>query len=263
MPGAGYSPAQDFDADMPSGSTVGYDADNDIRDNQAHVDNAYAVEHYAPSDDPDASEDDFGRHDFITLKEQAAKPSLAGSTNRHAFYAKSDGVYIEKDDATESKLFDLTNNAHATAPGFHDGTQAIAFPTNGMAAAKFMLGNSSTIVWFYLNAAPPGWKVLTTGAGEMLAISGGAQAYNANGGTSAGSWTQPNHTLSTSEIPSHSHVTYRNSAQASVAFISGVNTLSGTAGSDTDSTGGGGAHNHGNTYRPLARIGKLFQLDTA
>ena len=83
-----------------------------------------------------------------------------------------------------------------------DGTNDISVPTNGMAAAKFMLGNSSTIAWFYLNTAPPGWKVTATGADSVLGVSGGANAYNANGGTAGGTWTQPTHTHTG---PSHTH----------------------------------------------------------
>jgi len=116
MPGAGYSPGQNFDATKPAGATELQDADNDITDNQKHQDNAYAVEHYAPSDDPDASEDDFGRHDYISLKEQASKPDLSGSAVRHALYAKDDGLYFENVDGTETKIFDLTNNWLANLP---------------------------------------------------------------------------------------------------------------------------------------------------
>jgi len=93
-----------------------------------------------------------------------------------------------------------TMTSPVVTTGFNDGTQAISWPTNGMAAAKFMLGNSSTIAWFYLNAAPPGWKALSTGADTVLAVSGGAQAYNANGGTAGGSFS-----MSTEQMPAHTH----------------------------------------------------------
>ena len=78
----------------------------------------------------------------------------------------------------------------STTPGFNNGTHAISFPTNASAAAKFMLGNSSTVTWFYLNTAPPFWKALSTGADMVLAISGGAAAYNVNGGNpdSSAAW---------------------------------------------------------------------------
>lgn len=75
--------------------------------------------------------------------------------------------------------------------GVNDGTQDIDFPTNNMSAAKFMLGTSSTIIWMYLNTAPPGWKALSTGADTVCGISGGAGDYNVNGGNpdSSATWT--------------------------------------------------------------------------
>ena len=167
-----------------------------------------------------------------------------------------------------------------------DGSNDIYLPTNGMDDAKFMLGNSSTIAWFYLNTAPPGWKVLSTGADTVLAVAGGSQAYNVNGGNSAGTWTQPDHTLVEAEMPEHTHTGSTNTTGAHTHSLTTFNTVdtsgigwgtldSGSASKTTSSngdhshtvtvgnTGGDTAHNHGTTYRPSASVGKLFQLDTA
>jgi hypothetical protein len=79
---------------------------------------------------------------------------------------------------------------------FSDGTYTYTIPTNGVAGnAKFMIGNSSTIIWMYLNAAPPGWKALTTGGDTVLGVSGGTGDYNVNGGNadSTATWTQDTH----------------------------------------------------------------------
>lgn len=135
--------------------------------------------------------------------------------------------------------------------GFNDGTQNIDFPTNGMAAAKFMLGNSNTIAWFYLNTAPPGWKVLTTGADTVLAVAGGTAAYNANGGTAGGDFD-----ISTANMPAHTHTTARGGGDIDGGSL--VNTCANNVAGTTGSTGGGDG-----LYRPAASIGKLFQLDTA
>lgn len=52
-----------------------------------------------------------------------------------------------------------------------------SFPTNGVAAdAKFMMGLSSTIIWMYLNTAPPGWKVLATGEDTVLGVKATAKS---------------------------------------------------------------------------------------
>lgn len=163
---------------------------------------------------------------------------------------------------------------------WHDGTNTIDFPTNGMAAAKFMLGNSSTIAWFYLNTAPPGWKVLSTGADTVLAVSGGTQAFNINGGTAGGTWTQPNHLhtgpehthgLGTMACPAHTHsltgsadvgaadneyrITSLTTGDASAKALDGAMAADGTQNTSESATAA--------TWRPSASVGKLFQLDTA
>jgi hypothetical protein len=146
-----------------------------------------------------------------------------------------------------------------------DGTYKATFPTNGVGAhAKFMLGLSTTIIWMYLNAAPPGWKVTATGADTILGVAGGAQAYNVNGGNPGGTWTQPNHTLTASEMPAHVHtVAARTGRSLSSASITNAQITSTDTTYNTGSAGSGGAHNHGTTYRPSASVGKLFRLDTA
>ena len=146
------------------------------------------------------------------------------------------------------------------------GTYKASMPTNGVAAdAKFMLGTSTTIIWMYLNAAPPGWKVLTTGADTVLAVSGGAAAYSGNGGTQGGS-----HSILEANIPAHTHTiahTHTNAtgaggAEGSYISRSPVNT-------DNVNSGASSAANSGSTgsgdglFRAAGSIGKLFQLDTA
>lgn len=181
-PGTGYFPTQDYDATQPAGSTKGYDADDDIRDNNMHVDNAYAVEHYAPSNDPDASEDDFGRHDFITLKEQGSKVDLTGSTDRHAIYAKSDGVYIEQDDGTEILILEFATGRSGVDADIPSGEIIIFESDTAVTGYTLQIDEDDGVVYF------------TKGSAE-----GGEE-----GGTDKtdGTWTQPNHTHTG---PSHTH----------------------------------------------------------
>lgn len=135
--------------------------------------------------------------------------------------------------------------------GLNDGTYNIDLPTEGMAAAKFMLGNSSTILWMYLNTAPPGWKALATGADTVLGISGGSAAYNVNGGNSGGSFI-----ISIANMPEHDHPAGGdNTMNCALGAITGFK-MSGLT-STTGNTGGGDG-----LYRPAASVGKLFQLDT-
>jgi hypothetical protein len=50
-------------------------------------------------------------------------------------------------------------------------------------------------IWVYRNTAPDGWAIDSAVVDVVLALKGGAQAYNCNGGTLAGTWTQPDCTL--------------------------------------------------------------------
>lgn len=169
---------------------------------------------------------------------------------------------------------DTTNFKLLTTVGFSDGTYNYTFPTNpaaGLAAAKFMLGTSSTIIWMYLNTAPPGWKALSTGADMVLGIAGGSASYNVNGGNpdSAATWT-----ITGLAADAHTHNTvipadanWADSGGSANPGALGIyatgyvwpyysaRTLTSTAASATGVT-------HTPGWRPKASIGKLFQLDT-
>jgi len=201
-------------------------------------------------------------------------------------HLKSGFVRIFQDTWSDS---DLTTDKIDTTVGFNDGTYNVEFPTNGIAAhSVIMLGNSSTIIWMYLNTAPPGWKVLTTGADTILAVAGGAALYNANGGTAAGeSWA--NLKAHTHTGPSHNHKWYEyNGTAADTSWQSDGaasqalgTTTKANAGMMTDlgfsgdenkvtadlytilaGTGASGAQSTADV-RPTASLGKLYQLDTA
>lgn len=199
-------------------------------------------------------------------------------------HLKSGFVRIFQDTWSDSDLSGFTLDS---AVGFSNGTRTFDFPTNGVGQnAIIMCGNSSTIAWFYLNTAPPGWKVLSTGADSVLAISGGSAAYNVDGGNggSGDTWTQPNHTHTG---PSHNHKWYDRNATptthqsydsggSSVDFTiestdsTGMTATSGTGSrltkdfyTENEGTGNTGNGATANTWRPLASVGKLFQLDTA
>ena len=59
-----------------------------------------------------------------------------------------------------------------------------------------LLGDASQKLWIYRNASCEGWIIDAAVTDCVLALKGGTNAYNANGGTTAGTWTQPNHTHS-------------------------------------------------------------------
>jgi len=147
-----------------------------------------------------------------------------------------------------------------------------------------MQGDASHKIWVYRNTAPDGWVVDSGVTDTVLALKGGAQAYNENGGTTAGTWTQPDGTLSTANLPAHDH-----GAQTPLITVTDNLTVSSGAGSDNvvataggetasqsstlitvtatqaahthSSVGSGTAHNHGTTHRPAAAIGTLQYLN--
>ncbi len=132
---------------------------------------------------------------------------------------------------------------------------------------------TATKVWFWQNVAPTGWTIDATAATDaVLAVKAGAGTYAVAGGSSAGTWTQPNHlhttgdhTLSVAEIPSHTHVAW--SLSVGIGAASGSGYIQNTTA--TSPTGGGGSHNHGNTgnsatantWRPVANVGIICSRD--
>ena len=189
---------------------------------------------------------------------------------------------------------DNSSNVIDSALGFSDGTYTYDFPTNGVAGnAVIMCGNSSTIVWMYLNAAPPGWKVTATGKDTVLAVYADSGDYAVAGGSAdtSATWTidgitAANESTHTHTGPSHSH-TIQNSGTRSSSTLGDYVTVSdgklrtfttagggnidycvsGTTSAGTGASGPGLEHGHtatsNATWRPKASVGKLYQLDTA
>ncbi len=129
--------------------------------------------------------------------------------------------------------------------------------------ASLKLGLGSQTIYIYANAISGEtaslWSLVASVGDTLLAIKGGA-TYT-TGGASAGTWTQPTHTLSTAEMPAHTHTYVPSFSSSAVPW--GGNTrniyVADSTVVATNSTGGGGSHSHGGTtYRPLARVGILI-----
>lgn len=129
----------------------------------------------------------------------------------------------------------------------------------GTAIVDPIPGGNTFKIWIYADVAPSGWTIDATPSDELLAIKGGS-TYT-TGAATAGTWTQPDHTLTTAETPAHTHATgsYTDGAGGgSRTYFS----TSGTGSAQvTGSTGGGTAHSHGTTYRPKARVGIICSAD--
>ncbi len=110
--------------------------------------------------------------------------------------------------------------------------------------------DSGTLMLFQQTAAPTGWTKQTTHNDKALRIvsgtagSAGATAFTTVFGASK---TAGNHTLTESEMPSHTHTPRRNSTvQTSEVNIltSTHSTTIGNINLSTTATGGSGSHNH-------------------
>ncbi len=93
-----------WDKTKPAGNTPLNASDNLIRQNWAALEDALARDHNFPGTEGS----DAGEHEKVTLREQTEKPSIAAG--KHVLYAKNDGIYIEKSDGTEIKIFSFDIN---------------------------------------------------------------------------------------------------------------------------------------------------------
>jgi len=128
-------------------------------------------------------------------------------------------------------------------------------------------------IWTYQDTAPTGWTIIPSTSDALITTKGGSRAYNTTGETQAGTWTQPDHTLTENEIPSHAHNVECGYGGDGATGMSGngvwnYNRSTQSTGGDQAHNhgneyrpGGDQAHNHGNEYRPLANIGITIARD--
>lgn len=118
--------------------------------------------------------------------------------------------------------------------------------------------------WFYLLTAPAGWEIVANTGDRLLAVSDGVNQYSATAsGSQGGTWQQQDHALTLSELPAHAH-DYRISINSTDDDRPGLlsrsaKTPASTNRAQTDLSGGGLGHNHGNLWRPLANIGIICE----
>ena len=170
---------------------------------------------------------------------------------------------IKAQDGTSAiDIDDSTGKVTVSTLKFDGGTPASGKTLESDASGNCSWGYSAVpsgeIILFEKNTAVTGYSLLTTVDDEVIYITKGSAAGGETGATSklGSTWTQPNHTLTIDEIPSHSHT--RSFFWASTSFVPGISSgvlyaSSNTLVASTGNTGGGGAHNHGSTWRPKGR----------
>ncbi len=223
----------------PADSDNASEGAQEIRELQVDIRERINVDHYM---DPAGTDADHGEHRKITFHEPISKPTAVA--NKAFMYGKDVTAKIELHFLDEED-----NEVQLTADGGLYGESII---------------EGGTIMYFYANTAPTGWTIYNTVEDCVLALKGGSQAYNATGGDGAekGTWQQPDHTLTVDEIPAHSHTlnTHTNTPGDSLRVV-GFAGITDWKADLIGSTGGGSAHNHGTTYRPLAALGILATKD--
>jgi len=140
-----------------------------------------------------------------------------------------------------------------------------------------MHGSSAAKLWIYSNSAVDGWAI--DGApptDAIIVLKGGAQAYNANGGTVAGTWTQPSFSILEAQLAAHTHDSDGAHSHQIEAYTSGTGAYNEYLGSvytmtsgyviangahTHGSIGSGTAHSHGTSFRPAAALGTLQYPD--
>lgn len=265
-----------WDETKPAGSRNPKLGDDDIREFKQCVRERLAIDHqFAASESPafGAAGSLIGKHKQVTLTQLGSDPTT--TTNEGAVYAKqgasgqTDLFMRGESNETVARLTRANMAKFNTLP-FNNGTQDIAFPTNQPAAAKFMLGDANTIAWFYVNTAPPFWKVVAAGDYGLR--------VGATGGVTDGAWAISGMTVGgisanhTHDRQNHTHTLSVTTAavkaaepeQATTTVVTGVSVGS----SGSGSTGNVSAdHVHAvsgdGTWRYAAYIGKLCALDAA
>jgi len=225
-----------WDKNKPAGSQKIRLSDDEIRANWAALEDALGRDHNFPGTEGV----DAGEHNCVTLRERSSKPAV--DTDKHALYAKADGVYIEKEDETEIKIFDFSTDKLVVDP-----------PRVDIPSGEIILFEKDTVV--------AGYTLLTDKDDMVIYVTKGSVAGGETGATdkSGGTWQQPDHTLTIDEIPSHKHVVPWGEIGGAPWGTYGSN-QQGSGYTDYDNpwyytspVGGNQPHDHGNTWRPPGR----------
>jgi len=145
-----------------------------------------------------------------------------------------------------------TNTTQAASTAFvktaADALNAAAYPVGAIFTTTTVYADSAAVV-----AAIGGTTWAAFGAGKVLVgLDSGDSDFdtvNETGGSKTP--TTGSHTLTSSEIPSHSHTLTTGSGGGSVSVQTSIGTAAGAGSTSTGSTGGGGGHTHtGNAVQP-------------
>jgi hypothetical protein len=129
----------------------------------------------------------------------------------------------------------------------------VQFPDNSIQTTAATAGiPSGTVMLFVQTAAPTGFTKSTTHNNKALRVvsgtasSGGSIAFTTAFASQSVAGTVGNHTLTTAQIPSHNHTisAHTGNNNEAIARVMGILRNATNITPSTDSTGGGGSHNH-------------------
>jgi len=204
-----------------------------IRNFKRDIRERMAEDHYV---DVAGTQADHGEHVKVTFQAPLGEDPTAVANK---------GFLYTKDISTKAELFWRDEDGHVTQITSGGQIYKEEFP-------------AGTKMVFYQDACPAGWTIQDSLNDKVLLITKGSTAGGQTGGAehTTGTWTQPDHTLITAEMPAHTHQKNTHTASGGGSISSSV--WAGYMGDttpnayNTGSTGGGGAHNHGTTWRPAA-----------
>ncbi|MEO8894044.1 MAG: hypothetical protein ABI417_21370 [Coleofasciculaceae cyanobacterium] len=123
---------------------------------------------------------------------------------------------------------------------------------------------AGTLMWFYSQAAPLGWKILSNQGDRILSVisDNGTGIYNSTG--PKGTWQQDGHVLTVNELAEHSHKVNASHTSTKGGDLNTNISRYGynyNVGPDitTTKTGSNLAHNHGFAWRPAAACGRICE----
>lgn len=221
--------ASNWDATIPTASTSLRESNPEILANQAALEDAISRNHEFPGDEASTA----GEHTVVELQDQVGDPSTPADII--GLYNNADDLYFRRQ--SDGTIVQLGVTAEIPIPA---GTKML----------------------FIQNAAPTGWTFVAENNDRVIIN----QSTEANGGTTAGTWTissitSLSHVLSTSEMPVHNHshthtiVGFGGNDPGSGSIGRGNNSVSPpTMSTNATNAGGGGSHIHDlpitDTWRP-------------
>lgn len=179
--------------------------------------------------------------------------------------------------AVATSLDYLLKNSSSSNPGHkHTIANGATDVTIAASAINTFLASGRKL-WFYEASAPSGWTIQTPATEALLAVAKTGGIYT-TGGTQAGTWTQPDCTLTTANLPAHDHGSAGSHTHTLKGCYQGVSTyafglpyepindaydqnIQSSGNHAHTSVGSNTAHNHGTAYRPLASVGIICAKD--